>query len=517
MTRNFLTHRRPATRPLLIGFLLVAALLLGAVLFASPPAALAQDGGTEVFGLQGTLKEANDQPFTTYLVVDANGVSYGLFGRTPSIDQQIDALAAQSGPVKVWGIMYPNGNVTAQPEIVVDAITASGIVTPTPAPTAVPAPTATPQPTPMAAVNYPTVNVRSGPSTEYPSIGVLTQGTICPVNGRNSDATWARLVCTVQSVIGWVSSDLLTFNFNLLDAPVVAVDPPPAPSYPQWKASYFGNSQLSGAPTLVRNEEFINFNWGSGSPAPNIPNDNFSARFEREMGFTPGNYRISATMDDGARVWVNNELVIDSWTVGSLRTLTADRTLSGNTPIRVEYFENSGDAALVLSIAPATFVPTPTPAPSVTELTPQYNQWAAAYWNNPNISGSPVLARYEPRSATPLDYNWGAGSPAPQVPADNFSARWQGYFDFSAGDHIFSASSDDGVRVRIDGITIIDAWTDGGKNVQNRFNQIGAGQHLITVEYYERYGDAHVSVSWWRADNNSSGGGSGSTANMQRD
>lgn len=513
MNRFATIPSRSAPRLLLVAVILLGVLLTGGLLLARPRAAHAQSTGTEVFGLQGTLREAVGQPFTTYLVVDSNGRTFGLYGRTPEIDQQIESLRELGLPVKVWGTLYPQGNISNQPEIVVDTIAATGV----PAPTAVP--TATPAPTPQAVVNYPQVNARSGPSTDYPVVGVLNQGTTCPVDGRNSDATWARLVCQVQALIGWVSADLLSYNFNLLNAPVIAVDPPPPPQFPQWKASYFGNSSLQGAPTLVRNEQFLNFEWGTGSPAPSIPVDNFSARFERVLDFSPGNYRISATMDDGARVWVNNELVIDSWTTGARRTLTADRWLSGSVPIRVEYFENAGDATLIVSVAPADFAPTPTPAPAVSELPPQFNQWAAAYWNNTDLSGGPVIARYEPRSPMPLDLNWGTGSPAPQINADNFSARWQGLFDFSQGDHIFRAISDDGVRVFIDGILVIDAWTDGYKDVSNRFNQIGAGRHTITVQYYERFGNAQVQVSWWR-DTSSGGGGSGgggSSGGFQRD
>lgn len=44
--------------------------------------------------------------------------------------------------------------------------------------------------------------------------------------------------------------------------------------------------------------------------------------------------------------------------------------------------------------------------------------WQAAYWNNADLAGSPVLWRAEAN----LDYNWGTGSPAPEINADHFSA-----------------------------------------------------------------------------------------------
>ena len=65
---------------------------------------------------------------------------------------------------------------------------------------------------------------------------------------------------------------------------------------------------------------------------------------------------------------------------------------------------------------------------------------------------------------------------------------------------------DDGARLFIDGIRVIDAWSDGYKEVSNVFYGVGEGNHQITVEYYERTGGAAVRAWWWRGV--SGGGGS---------
>jgi hypothetical protein len=96
-----------------------------------------------------------------------------------------------------------------------------------------------------------------------------------------------------------------------------------------------------------------------------------------------------------------------------------------------------------------------------------------------------VLRQGEVRGQNPIDQNWGAGSPAPGVvPADNWSARYLGTFNFAGGDCVFNATADDGVRVYIDGILVIDGWYDGYKQLSNTFRQIGAGNHLITVVFH---------------------------------
>jgi hypothetical protein len=57
---------------------------------------------------------------------------------------------------------------------------------------------------------------------------------------------------------------------------------------------------------------------------------------------------------------------------------------------------------------------------------------------------------------------------------------------------------DDGIRLYIDGLLVLDHWRDGYKEVSNRVIGVGAGQHTITVEYYERTGNAAVRAWWYR-------------------
>ena len=60
---------------------------------------------------------------------------------------------------------------------------------------------------------------------------------------------------------------------------------PPTPVITDWLGEYFSNIDFQGTPVLVRNDPAINFNWGSGSPDPLVPADNFSARWTRTLNF----------------------------------------------------------------------------------------------------------------------------------------------------------------------------------------------------------------------------------------
>jgi len=123
-------------------------------------------------------------------------------------------------------------------------------------------------------------------------------------------------------------------------------------------ATYYDNSDFTG-PTVKRIDPNINFNWGYGSPAPAIASDTFSARWTGVLHPpTTGDYLLSTRSDDGVRLWIGSQLVIDDWTPHALKEdratfhLVAGQSYS----IRVEYFERAGSAAISLSWS-ATGVP----------------------------------------------------------------------------------------------------------------------------------------------------------------
>lgn len=103
------------------------------------------------------------------------------------------------------------------------------------------------------------------------------------------------------------------YNINWMDfhGAGVSIIPPDAPDGLQ--AAYFDNADLTGA-TATRIDPMINFNWGDGSPDPAIGIDTFSARWTGfiEAQFTE-NYTFYARTDDGIRLWINNNLIIDKW------------------------------------------------------------------------------------------------------------------------------------------------------------------------------------------------------------
>jgi hypothetical protein len=127
-----------------------------------------------------------------------------------------------------------------------------------------------------------------------------------------------------------------------------AETPLPTPVFePGWQAQYFDNIALAGVPVLRRNDLALDFDWGTGSPGPGVPADDFSVRWTRQTNMASGSYRFYLQADDGARVWLDGQLLIDAWPASIGETYVAEAYVpSGTHLFEVEYFEVTIDALL---------------------------------------------------------------------------------------------------------------------------------------------------------------------------
>lgn len=149
--------------------------------------------------------------------------------------------------------------------------------------------------------------------------------------------------------------------------------------------------------------------------------------------------------------------------------------------------------ALHLPVVLKLAVLNPTPKPTPEPLNCPDGQYLAQYFDNRNLSGPAVIVRCE---GAPLRHDWGEGSPGPGVPVDFFTARWVGRFSFAtAGTYTFTAISDDGVRVAVDGIDIIDDLTEYS-GTRREAIYLNSGPHEVKVEYLEAYAGASIELTW---------------------
>lgn len=106
-----------------------------------------------------------------------------------------------------------------------------------------------------------------------------------------------------------------------------------------------------GAPVYTHTDDAINFNWGYGSPDASIQNEDFIARWTKTTYLAAGTYNFSIAGDDGTRVYIDDELIIDYWVdqgAGSVHTTTHDIT-AGQHTIKVEFYENGSVAEVYFS------------------------------------------------------------------------------------------------------------------------------------------------------------------------
>ena len=111
-----------------------------------------------------------------------------------------------------------------------------------------------------------------------------------------------------------------------------------------------------------------------------------------------------------------------------------------------------------------------------------------AYFANKRLSGSPVKTQTD----AAVDFNWGNDGPGGGVPGDNFSVRWTGNLTIKAGHDVnLGLASDDGCRMWIDDVLVIDQWVDQAETTRWASGVYHDGQTVaVKIEYYEAAGNA---------------------------
>ncbi len=273
-----------------------------------------------------------------------------------------------------------------------------------------------------------------------------------------------------------------------------APPPQPSPSPPvslpgPWSGEYFGNVTLAAPAYTTRQDENINFNWGYGPPAGGMPTNSFSVRWTGTFNFAEGTHRFYAKVDDGVRVYVDGERIIDGWRDGGLRLYTADRALTaGDHTVQVEYYDRIQVARIYFWWRQLAG-PTPTATPTAP---PPGEGWYGQFYNNQGLEGSPVATRQDPW----IGFEWGTGSPVPGVWSDHFSARWTTRLYLKTDHYRFCAMSDDGVRIWVGGDLVLDEWHANNGVAYCGNYWAATGTYDVKVEYYEDGGDALIYM-WW--------------------
>ncbi len=250
---------------------------------------------------------------------------------------------------------------------------------------------------------------------------------------------------------------------------------------------YFFNDNFTGlADTRT---EAIAQNWGTGSPGSGIDADTFSVRWTGQVQPRYSeHYTFTALSDEGVRVWIDGQLVVDDWLSHTARYSAGSIDLVANQlyDIRVDYREGTGAARMELNWFSASqafqIIPSDRLYASPTGLLGSYS----------DSSGN----TFQQVDST-VNFNWGQGAPA-GLTADHFQATWTGRLQANYSElYNFATTSDDGVRLWIGDELVIDHWTDHSAAVDTGAKWFEAGKwYDIKLEYYENTSAAQVSLRW---------------------
>jgi fibronectin type 3 domain-containing protein len=116
------------------------------------------------------------------------------------------------------------------------------------------------------------------------------------------------------------------------------------------------------------------------------------------------------------------------------------------------------------------------------------------YFTNTGLSGSPTLTRTD---AT-VNFVWSSTPPDPSIGLGNYSVRWTGQVQPQFSETFtFYTSTDDGARLWVNGVQLVNQWTDHPETEFSGTLAVTANQKYdIVMEYYQGAGGATAKLLW---------------------
>ncbi|WP_373525146.1 PA14 domain-containing protein [Nostoc sp.] len=271
------------------------------------------------------------------------------------------------------------------------------------------------------------------------------------------------------------------------------------------KAEYYDNRDFTNL-KLTRTDATVNFDWGRSSPNPLITGaDTFSVRW---TGFVEAKYsetyNFYTTSDDGVRLWVNGQQIINRFVNQSATEYSGSiRLVEGQKyDIRLEYYENQYDAVAKLAWSSNTqtkeFIPQ-SQLYSAVNIASSGNGLKAEYYDNRDFTNLKLT-----RTDATVNFNWGRSSPDPsptspsRIGVDTFSVRWTGQVEAKYSEtYNFYTTTDDGVRLWVNDQQIINRFVNQSATEYSGSIRLVEGQKYdIRLEYYENQYDAVAKLAW---------------------
>ena len=285
-------------------------------------------------------------------------------------------------------------------------------------------------------------------------------------------------------------------NFDQCGSPVWAVAPSPFP----------GQFVVGAGDGSVRVFQVNLVNDQKNPPAPGEPKPRSGNQIREMRGHEGAVYAVAADAkaiysggEDGKVIaWNWNNGKVREWTEAKADiwglTLSSDgkwlAAASRDGKVRVY----SAERGLLFWELP--FTPPPGAITAPVALRGKGTGLTGTYFTNKTLAGDPFFARLDSR----FDATF-SGPQAPGMQPDNWSVRWEGFVEAPvSGPYSFVTRSDDGIRLWVNGLPLVDAWVDRGatEDTPARVVILKEGQRVpIKIEYFQGTGGAEMHLSWF--------------------
>ena len=299
----------------------------------------------------------------------------------------------------------------------------------------------------------------------------------------NQDLYWSVQANATGS--SWSTSRRFRISSNISTPTVQPTLPPTG-----WNEVYYSDNNLGSQCGSSQNNTSIymfkdsDAGWSPPSGCPNV-NSAWSVRMENaSVPFTGGDYNFGMFYDDGARLYIDDQLRLDGW--NATQHYEGRYISPGNHKLRIEYKNNAGHAIIQLWWRGPGALPG-------NDQTRDPFQWWANYWGNQTQWQDSVGQRNEGSGF--LDHDWGTDSPGYGLPVDHFSTKFERTVYFECGTYRFHLKSDDGVRFWIDGNLERDYWQNNVFDTTIDKN-LPSGNYNLTIDQFENGGAAHIFLDW---------------------
>ncbi len=118
---------------------------------------------------------------------------------------------------------------------------------------------------------------------------------------------------------------------------------------PGWRAEYYGNTWLAERPLKIEYRPALDLAWDEAAPILPMADKGLSARFQRFMSLPPGVYEVTLRAEGGARLWVDDALVVDEWEASDVQATIVVPIGPGRHDLQVEYVARGPTGSIAVS------------------------------------------------------------------------------------------------------------------------------------------------------------------------